>query len=94
MMTCLNGYFNDPSLDSLAEKLLMNSRGGAVAVWASSGQTLPGGQWTVNQEMYRQMFSAPQVRLGDAARAAKLATTDMDVRQTWILFGDPTMRLK
>ena len=94
MMTCLNGYFNDPSLDSLAEKLLMNPRGGAVAVWASSGQTLPGGQWTVNQEMYRQMFSAPQVRLGDAARAAKVATTDVDVRQTWILFCDPTMRLK
>jgi hypothetical protein len=44
--------------------------------------------------MYRQMFSAPQVRLGDAARAAKVATTDVDVRQTWILFGDPTMRLK
>lgn len=94
MMTCLNGYFNDPALDSLAEKLLMNPRGGAVAVWASSGQTLPGGQWTVNQEMYRQMFSAPQVRLGDAARAAKAATTDVDVRQTWILFGDPTMRLR
>ena len=94
MMTCLNGYFNDPSLDSLAEKLLMNPRGGAVAVWASSGQTLPGGQWAVNQEMYRQMFSGPQVRVGDAARAAKLATTDIDVRQTWILFGDPTMRLK
>jgi hypothetical protein len=94
MMTCLNGYFNDPSLDSLAEKLLMNPRGGAVAVWASSGQTLPGGQWVVNQEMYRQMFSAPQVRLGDAARAAKVATTDIDVRQTWILFGDPTMRLR
>ena len=94
MMTCLNGYFNDPSLDSLAEKLLMNPRGGAVAVWASSGQTLPGGQWAVNQEMYRQMFSAPQVRIGDAARAAKVATTDVDVRQTWILFGDPTMRLK
>jgi len=56
----------------------MNPRGGAVAVWASSGQTLPGGQWTVNQEMYRQMFSAPQVRIGDAARAAKVATTDVD----------------
>lgn len=94
MMTCLNGYFNDPALDSIAEKLLMNPRGGAVAVWTSTGQTLPAGQWAINREMYVQMFSAPQVRIGDAARAAKLATTDMDVRQTWILFGDPTMRLR
>ena len=94
LMTCLNGYFNDPALDSIAEKLLMNPRGGAVAVWASSGQTLPLGQWVINQEMYVQIFSTPHVRLGDAARAAKLATTDIDVRQTWVLFGDPTMRLK
>lgn len=94
MMTCLNGYFNDPALDSIAEKLLMNPRGGAVAVWTSTGQTLPAGQWAINQEMYVRIFSAPQVRLGDAARAAKLATTDIDVRLTWILFGDPTMRLR
>lgn len=52
------------------------------------------GQWAINQEMYVRMFSAPQVRIGDAVRAAKLATTDIDVRQTWILFGDPTMRLR
>jgi len=25
---------------------------------------------------------------------AKAATKDMDVRRTWILFGDPTTRLK
>jgi len=27
-------------------------------------------------------------------RAAKAATKDLDVRRTWILFGDPTTRLK
>jgi len=32
--------------------------------------------------------------LGDATRAAKAATTDMDVRSTWILFGDPSAKLK
>lgn len=44
MMTCLNGYFDDPALDSLAESLLKAERGGAVAVWSSSGMTLPGDQ--------------------------------------------------
>jgi Peptidase family C25 len=94
MMTCLNGYFDDPGTDCLAETLLKTPRGGAVAVWASGGQTLPQGQWEMNQELYRQIFSTPQMRLGDAARAAKQGSADGDVRRTWILFGDPTMRLK
>jgi hypothetical protein len=37
LMTCLNGYFDDPGLDSLGESLLKAEQGGAVAVWASSG---------------------------------------------------------
>ncbi|MGH9822860.1 MAG: C25 family cysteine peptidase, partial [Blastocatellia bacterium] len=41
LMTCLNGAFNDPVLDSLAESLLKAPQGGAVAVWASSGITDP-----------------------------------------------------
>jgi len=32
--------------------------------------------------------------LGDAVRQAKSATKDTDVRRTWILLGDPTMKLK
>ncbi|MCU1267767.1 MAG: hypothetical protein JWM21_4085 [Acidobacteria bacterium] len=32
--------------------------------------------------------------LGDAARAAKQTTNDTDVRRTWMLFGDPAMRLR
>ena len=35
-MTCLNGYFIDVKLESIAEALLQ-APGGAVAVWASSG---------------------------------------------------------
>ena len=94
MMTCLNGYFMDPAADCLAEALLKAPPRGAVAVWAASGQTLPQGQWQMNQELYRQVFTTRHMRLGDAARAAKQGTTDADVRRTWILFGDPTMRLK
>lgn len=91
-MTCLNGYFADPSVDSLAESL-MRADGGAVAVWASTGMTLPEGQALMNQEAYRQLF-ASGLTLGQAMAKAKAAVGNSDVRQTWILFGDPTSRLR
>ncbi|HJQ68444.1 MAG TPA: C25 family cysteine peptidase [Blastocatellia bacterium] len=92
MMTCLNGYFTDPVVEPLAEALLKSS-GGAVAVWASTGMTDPGGQASMNQEMYRQMF-ASGTRLGDAALGAKSQVKDYDLRRTWVLFGDPTTRIR
>jgi hypothetical protein len=93
MMTCLSGYFTGTSLDSLSEAVLKSPHGGAVAVWASSGMTVPVEQQTANRELYRQLFGAGQPpALGDAVRRAKLATQDTDIRRTWILFGDPSMR--
>lgn len=92
MMSCLNGYFQEASGDSLAESL-MRAPGGAVAVWASSGMTSPGSQIVINEEAYRLMFDG-SVTLGDATRRAKAAVTDSDVRRTWVLLGDPSMRLR
>ncbi len=93
MMTCFNGFFQDAYNDSLSEALL-KSPGGAVAVWASTTLTEPGGQNAIDQEFYRLLFGAQPATLGDAARAAKTATNDADVRRTWTLFGDPAMRLR
>ncbi|MFL6212740.1 MAG: C25 family cysteine peptidase, partial [Blastocatellia bacterium] len=91
-MTCLNGYFNEPALDSLAESLMKVERGGAVAVWASSGMNGPAEQVIVNQALYRALFDGATV--GEATLKAKAATASRDVRRTWILFGDPTMHLR
>jgi hypothetical protein len=93
MMTCFNGYFQDAVNDSLSEALL-KSQGGAVAVWASSSLTEPAGQRVIDQEFYRQIFGPQAPALGDAVRAAKQTASDLDVRRTWILFGDPAMRLR
>ena len=90
----LNGYFHDPKTESLAESLMKVERGGAVAVWASSGMTEPGSQALMNQELYRQLFGDADLRLGDAIIKAKAAASSTDTRQTWLLFGDPTMRVK
>jgi len=93
-MTCMNGYYVDANTDSLAEALLKAEGGGAIAVWASSGITLPTGQAEINQKLYQQIFGEQNLTLGEAVQRAKAATTDPDVRRTWILFGDPTMRIR
>ncbi|MDT4969693.1 MAG: hypothetical protein QOJ64_4430, partial [Acidobacteriota bacterium] len=94
-MTCLNGRFEDSNRVSLAEALLKAENGGAIAVWASSGLTEPSAQSAIDQQLIRLLFADGQSpMLGDAVRGAKAATTDPDVRRTWILFGDPTMRMR
>ncbi|MFN8091158.1 MAG: C25 family cysteine peptidase [Vicinamibacteria bacterium] len=93
-MTCLNGLFDDLWTESLAESLLKSPTGGAAAVWASSGLTEPTAQSPMNEELFRRLFRGGPVRLGDAMAAAKASAFDLDVRRTWMLFGDPTMRLR
>jgi len=93
-MTCLNGYFQDPKLASLGESLLKVNQGGAVSVWASSGMTESTAQTTMNTVFFTQLFSNSNITLGQAILTAKGAAQNDDVRRTWILFGDPTMRIK
>jgi hypothetical protein len=93
-MTCLNGYFQDPLLDSLGEAMLKSRDGGAVAAWVSSGMCDPGEQATLNREFYRLLFGGGGLTIGEAAINAKSSVTDKDIRRTWILLGDPTTRLK
>jgi hypothetical protein len=93
-MDCLNGYFHDMFTDSLGEALLRNPNGGAIGVWASSAVTSPDQQLLVSRELYRQIFGTTSPAIGDAILKAKQATQDRDVRRTWILLGDPTMKLR
>jgi Peptidase family C25 len=94
VMDCLNGYFVAPAIDSISESLMKAPNGGAVASFSSSGLTIPTGQHEMGQKLFQLLYSGAPIALGDATRQAKAATTDMDVRRTWILFGDPTMKIR
>ncbi len=48
----------------------------------------------MNQELVRLLFQGSGLTLGEAMVRAKAAVSDPDVRRTWILFGDPALRLK
>jgi hypothetical protein len=93
LMTCLNGQFADPANDSLAESLL-RADGGAVAVWASSGLSVPSGQLEANQALFQKLFAADPPSLGDAVRQASNQSSDSNIKQTWNLLGDPETHLR
>jgi len=94
VMDCLNGYFVAPAIDCIGESLMKSPNGGAVASFASSGLTVPEGQHEMGQRLFRSLYGGQSMALGDATRLAKAGTTDIDVRRTWILFGDPTMKIR
>ena len=93
-MTCWTGLFVDPVAETLGESLLKAPQGGAIAVWASSGMTESDGQTVLDKELMRLLFSARKPTIGEATAGAKAATGDLDVRRTWILLGDPAMKLE
>jgi hypothetical protein len=95
LLTCLNGAFADFNSESLAETLIKAQNGGAIAVWSSSGLTIADGQDVMGERFYdlhRQ--SAAGTRLGDLTKPSRLASFDPDVRASWILFGDPTLKVR
>ncbi len=92
-MTCLNGYFHDVYTDSLAETL-QRAPNGAVAVWASSSLTSPEVQLPVDEILVQALLANGDVRLGDAVVAALKSSFTADIRRTFILFGDPAMRVR
>jgi uncharacterized repeat protein (TIGR01451 family) len=94
MMTCLNALFADVYGNSLAEALLLVPDGGAIAVWASTGMTDPPPQNAVNRELYRVLAANPSITIGELVARAKAGTLDRDVRTTWMLLGDPTLKLQ
>ncbi len=93
MTTCLNGYFADPVQTSLGEAMLTDTTGGAFAVVASSALNPPAPQQLFNQAFYLALFGKG-LTLGEAMTAARLAAGDKDVRNSYVLFGDPTLKLR
>ncbi len=93
MLACLNGAYAETQT-TLAESIHKTGTGGAIAVWASSGQTYPYGQVAMTKAFYRKIFSTSNIRIGDATNYAKTQNPDLDIRKFSILFGDPTMIIK
>jgi len=93
MMTCQTGYFVATTFNGLGETLLLAANA-AVAIWGSTGDTVPFDQVAAAKVATNELFGATPKRLGDAMVDAKNAINDTDVMHTWALLGDPTMKLR
>ncbi|HEX8736699.1 MAG TPA: C25 family cysteine peptidase, partial [Pyrinomonadaceae bacterium] len=96
LLTCLNGYYVDAFGDGLAEVLVKKPTGGAVVSWASSGETTPDVQEIMATRFFQQIGNnASMNRIGDLSNDAKsVINGGRDVRLSWVLLGDPTMKVK
>jgi len=93
IMDCLNGFFQDVYEEPLAVTLMLAPNGGAVAVLASSSLNQAPPQTNLDKLVVQNAFNSP-LALGDAILKAKSGITDVGVRKTFILFGDPSMQMK
>jgi hypothetical protein len=51
-------------------------------------------QTQLDLRVVQSAFSTPRPALGDAIVEAKSHIADIDVRKTYVLFGDPAMQIK
>jgi hypothetical protein len=94
IMDCLNGFFQDVYAEPLGVSLILAPNGGGVAVLASSGLNQAPPQSTMDSVVVQNAFSVNGETLGEAILKAKGSISDLDVRRTFVLFGDPAMRPK
>ncbi len=96
MLTCLNGGFHFLFNDSFAEVLTKNPNRGAVAAWASTGETTGDVQEVMASRFFLKTGDGDIQRLGDLVKDAKTALSNegTDVRLSWALIGDPMLKVR
>lgn len=97
-MTCLTGLFTHPRVQSLAETLLWKADGGAVAVLAPTSLTLADDQSFLSNALVQAYLKDRTARLGDIFLQAQRQVPagdagTQDVLRTFLLFGDPALKL-
>lgn len=96
-MTCLDGYWFYPNQPGLAEDLARAPSAGAIATFSPTGLGVATSHDVLERGFYDSIFRQHVRRLGPATLAAKQALyaagSDRDLINTFVLFGDPALRL-
>jgi hypothetical protein len=90
-LACLNGDNTVFGVTGFAEAMMKRQHGGAFAVWAASAWNGAYEEEFMGRDLYQRVFAG--MPLGDAAREVKSLYPTVDMRRTFIFFGDPSLRL-
>ncbi len=103
-MTCLEGYFINPKppgddYSSLAESVVRLAGRGAIASFSPTGFGLTTGHDLLDQGLFQAIFANHQQEVGIATTQAKIyvtahSSTNQYLVETYMLFGDPALRLQ
>jgi len=97
-MNCLNGFFQFPPMNSLAEELLKADGRGVVAAFSPSGLSVDDAAHFYHAAVLREILSGSHPRLGDAILAAQEDYAQSgafpELLEIYHLFGDPALRIR
>jgi hypothetical protein len=94
--TCEFAYFDDPSHTSAGELVILNPKGGGVALFTTTRPTYASPNFTINKLLYEYSFireDGEYLRLGDIMRLAKQNAGNDTNHQKFVLLGDPALKL-
>ncbi|MEA2042954.1 MAG: type IX secretion system sortase PorU [Bacteroidota bacterium] len=94
--TCEFSRFDDYSFLSAGERVLLNPKGGAIAMFTTARIAYIGSNARLTKQLYASLFendeSGEQVRMGDIIRLTKNQLSD-NKNLIFFLLGDPSMKL-
>lgn len=97
-MTCKDGYFHYPNYPCLGESIVRADNKGAIASWSPTGAGMAIGHHYLDQGFFTAVFTDNISEIGTATYLGKLylynnTTGYRDLMDTYVLFGDPFMKL-
>lgn len=103
-MTCQEGYYINPSkpggdASSLGESIVRISNGGAIASWSPTGLGVATGHDVLERGLFLAIFQSNKTQIGPATTYARQylaanAPFYPDLLDTYVLFGDPALKLQ
>ena len=100
VLSCYNGYFDQPGEPSMAEKLLRKERGGIIGMLSATRLTYGSGNDALNRIIFDRLFKRNERQLGALSFDSKVellinrgVSSNIDVMMGYTLFGDPAMKL-
>lgn len=90
--TCEFGRYDDPSVVSGAELLLLSARGAAIGAMTTTRPVFSSTNFSINQAFYNAVNQGI-TRLGDITRVTKNNSLAGALNRNFVLLGDPSMKL-